>query len=58
MPRYDLHSHSTASDGLLTPTELVARAAGRRVDVLALTDHDGLSGLPEAQVASWRLVWN
>jgi predicted metal-dependent phosphoesterase TrpH len=50
MPRYDLHSHSTHSDGLLTPGALVRRAAERGVDVLALTDHDELSGLPEARV--------
>ena len=49
MPRYDLHSHSTHSDGLLTPAALVQRAALRGVDVLALTDHDELSGLVEAQ---------
>ena len=48
MLRYDLHSHSTHSDGLLTPGELVRRAAQRGVDVLALTDHDELSGLDEA----------
>ena len=46
--RYDLHCHSTASDGELTPTELVAYAAGCGIDVLALTDHDDLSGLAEA----------
>ena len=46
---YDLHSHSTKSDGLLTPAELVMRAATRGVDVLALTDHDELAGLPEAR---------
>jgi len=50
--RYDLHSHSTYSDGLLTPSALVARAASRGVDVLALTDHDELSGLPEARHAA------
>lgn len=49
MRRYDLHSHSTHSDGLLTPAELVRRSAQRGVEVLALTDHDELSGLPEAQ---------
>ena len=49
MLRYDLHSHSTRSDGLLSPTELVRRAAQRGVDVLALTDHDELSGLEEAR---------
>jgi predicted metal-dependent phosphoesterase TrpH len=45
----DLHSHSTASDGLLKPEELVARAAANGVEVLALTDHDGVSGLAEAR---------
>jgi predicted metal-dependent phosphoesterase TrpH len=50
MLRYDLHSHSTHSDGLLTPGALVRRAAARGVDVLALTDHDELSGLAEARV--------
>jgi predicted metal-dependent phosphoesterase TrpH len=52
MRRFDLHSHSTHSDGLLTPSELVARAAARGVDVLALTDHDELSGLAEAGAAA------
>lgn len=46
---YDLHSHSTASDGTLTPSELVCHAAAQGVDVLALTDHDTLSGLAEAR---------
>ncbi len=36
----DLHTHSTASDGGLTPQELVARAVDRGVDLLAITDHD------------------
>ena len=47
--RYDLHCHSTASDGTLPPAEVVARAHANGVTTLALTDHDGLSGLPEAQ---------
>lgn len=38
--RFDLHSHSTFSDGALTPTELMSRAAANGVDVLAITDHD------------------
>ena len=46
--RYDLHAHSTASDGSLTPTELVQRAHTLGVDVLALTDHDVTDGLAEA----------
>jgi hypothetical protein len=52
MHRYDLHCHSTHSDGLLTPAAVVARAAERGVDVLALTDHDELSGLAEARDAA------
>ena len=45
---YDLHCHSNVSDGLLPPAELVARAAGRGVKIMALTDHDDTSGLAEA----------
>lgn len=52
MPRYDLHAHSTYSDGLLAPAALVARAAARGVDVLALTDHDDTGGLAEAVAAA------
>ena len=49
---YDLHSHSTVSDGHLTPTELLARAAEQGVDVLALTDHDTCAGIEEARLAA------
>jgi len=45
----DLHCHSTASDGLLKPADVVARAAAKGVTTLALTDHDDLSGLAEAR---------
>ncbi|WP_025475677.1 RNase RNM, partial [Yersinia pestis] len=48
---YDLHSHTTASDGTLTPSELVIRAAQMRVGVLAITDHDTTAGLAEAAAA-------
>lgn len=44
----DLHAHSTVSDGLLTPSELVLHATNSGVRVLALTDHDDISGLAEA----------
>ena len=44
----DLHSHTTASDGALSPRELVKLAAKHGVKVLAVTDHDSVSGLPEA----------
>lgn len=52
MLRFDLHSHSTCSDGLLSPRALVHRAAAKKVDVFALTDHDEISGLPEAAAAA------
>jgi 3',5'-nucleoside bisphosphate phosphatase len=44
----DLHTHSCCSDGSLTPGELVQRAAGSGLHVLALTDHDTVAGLDEA----------
>ncbi len=46
--RYDLHTHSTASDGSLTPTELTRCAHAAGVRAMALTDHDTLEGLHEA----------
>lgn len=49
---YDLHCHSSVSDGILTPTELVLRAAEKGVDVLALTDHDDVGGLGEGAQAA------
>ena len=45
----DLHTHSSCSDGALTPAELVAHAAAAGVEVLALTDHDTVAGLKEAE---------
>lgn len=45
---YDLHSHTTASDGVLTPSALVQRAVNNQVNVLAITDHDSVKGLQEA----------
>ena len=49
---YDLHCHSTVSDGALSPTELVHRAHEQGVTSLALTDHDTVAGLSEAQAAA------
>lgn len=46
--RADLHVHSTASDGTSAPTELVALALTHGLDVLAIADHDSVSGLAEA----------
>jgi len=49
---YDLHSHTTASDGSLTPTELVDHAQKCGIEVLAVTDHDVTAGLEEAGQAA------
>ncbi|MCQ2380561.1 MAG: PHP domain-containing protein [Victivallaceae bacterium] len=43
----DLHTHSSASDGVLSPTELVVAARSAKLSALALTDHDTVSGLGE-----------
>ena len=51
----DLHTHSTASDGQYTPSELVQLAKNCGIDVLALTDHDTLDGLEEAVQSGKRL---
>ena len=48
----DLHCHSTVSDGLLAPAEVVRRALGNGVELLSLTDHDELGGLSEARAAA------
>lgn len=50
--RYDFHCHSTASDGSLSPSEVVLRAREQGVEQLALTDHDTLAGLAEARDAA------
>jgi len=48
----DLHNHTIASDGALTPTELVAWAREQKLKVLGITDHDTIDGLEEALSAS------
>jgi len=52
-PRHtiDLHTHSTSSDGTNSPSELVGDAAAKKVELLALTDHDTVAGVPEAAAA-------
>ena len=52
MKNFDLHCHSTVSDGLLSPAAVVQRAAANGVDVLALTDHDEIGGLEAAAAAA------
>jgi predicted metal-dependent phosphoesterase TrpH len=49
MVKIDLHTHSTRSDGLDTPSQLVTNAAKAGINVLALTDHDTVSGWDEAR---------
>jgi len=53
--RIDLHTHSRVSDGTDSPAELVAAAALAGLDVVALTDHDTMGGVAEAQTASEQL---
>ena len=55
MPYYsqiDLHTHSNKSDGELPPAELVVKAANSGIKMLALTDHDTISGLHDAKKAA------
>lgn len=52
MGMIDLHVHSTASDGTLSPSEVVACALSKRLDAIALTDHDTVDGLSEAENAA------
>ena len=51
-PAFDLQSHSTQSDGSLAPAEVVAAAAAAGVELLALSDHDTVAGVPEALAAA------
>ena len=51
----DLHTHTTFSDGSLTPTELVEEATALGLTAVAVTDHDTVDGLPEALAAGERL---
>jgi predicted metal-dependent phosphoesterase TrpH len=54
-PRFDLQSHSTHSDGALPAREVVERAADAGVELLALSDHDTVSGVPEALATGERV---
>lgn len=51
----DLHCHSTASDGVLSPAEVALRAHGNGVQLWSLTDHDEVRGIPEAQAKAREL---
>lgn len=52
MNQVDLHLHTTASDGRLTPAELVSKAAETGLTVIAVTDHDTVDGIPAALEAA------
>ena len=49
MIHYDFHSHTHYSDGALSPEELVERAEEKGLDLLAISDHDSVSGIPQAR---------
>ena len=49
MIKYDLHSHTTHSDGHLTVEELLNRAVDKNIDVFAITDHDTVAAIKPAQ---------
>ena len=48
----DLHTHSTASDGTLSPQVLVSRAKAQNLSAIALTDHDTINGISQAKEAA------
>jgi len=54
--RVDLHVHSTASDGRLTPAEVIREAAERGLVYIALADHDSVDGIAAAKAAAQRLL--
>ena len=45
----DLHLHTTCSDGIYTPEQIVDKAVARKLKVIALTDHDNVESFPVAQ---------
>ncbi|MGE5602369.1 MAG: PHP domain-containing protein, partial [Nitrososphaerales archaeon] len=51
MNQVDLHTHTTASDGSFAPAQLVYRASRLGLKVMAVTDHDTVAGVREAQAA-------
>ena len=53
--RFDLHIHSCHSDGTYTPAEIVRMAARARLSLVALSDHDCISGVQEAMAEGKKL---
>jgi len=52
MARVDLHTHSTASDGIKSPDELVSMASAKSLSIISITDHDTLDGISEGAAAA------
>ena len=57
MSKVDLHMHSTASDGRLTPEDVVRKSAENGLTVIAITDHDTVDGIAPALVAAKAFPW-
>lgn len=55
MDRVDLHTHSTASDGINSPVELVSMAFEKSLSLFSITDHDTLDGIPEGAATATKL---
>ena len=55
MQRADLHTHTTFSDGTLTPAEVIAQARDIGLAAVGITDHDAIDGVAEALEAGQRL---
>lgn len=58
MIKVDFHTHTTSSDGILTPTEVITRAFKKEVKYIAITDHDTVAGLEEASLTAKKLNIN
>ena len=58
MDRVDLHTHSTASDGISSPAELVSMAFEKSLSLFSITDHDTFDGIPEGASAATKLGMN
>jgi predicted metal-dependent phosphoesterase TrpH len=52
---FDLHLHTTASDGIYSPTEVVRKAFQKGITLMAITDHDTLAGIKEAEYEGIKL---
>ena len=50
--KVDLHVHTTASDGLLSPTDIIAKAKENGLNTIAIADHDTIDGIPEGMKAA------